>query len=40
MEGREMPFKNKYNSITNDWNYDTDCTLTSLVFCTEKFVSA
>jgi hypothetical protein len=30
MEGREKPHMDKYKEITNDWNYDTNCTLTSL----------
>jgi hypothetical protein len=30
MEGREKPRMVKYKAITNDWNYDASCTLTSL----------
>jgi hypothetical protein len=30
MEGREKPYMVKYKAITNDWNYDVICTLTSL----------
>jgi hypothetical protein len=30
MEGREKPHMVKYKAITNDWNYDASCTLTSL----------
>jgi hypothetical protein len=30
MKGREKPHMDKYKEITNDWNYDTSCTLTSL----------
>jgi hypothetical protein len=30
MEGREKPHTGKYTEITNDWNYDASCTLTSL----------
>jgi hypothetical protein len=29
MEGKE-PHTDKYKEITNDWNYDTTCTLTPL----------
>jgi hypothetical protein len=31
MEGREKPHMGKYEEITNDWNYDASCILTSLV---------
>jgi hypothetical protein len=31
MEGRENPHMVKYKAITNDWNYDASCTLTSLL---------
>jgi hypothetical protein len=31
MEGREKPHMDKYKEITNDWNYDASCTLTSLM---------
>jgi hypothetical protein len=31
MEGREKPHTDKYKKITNDWNYDASCTLTSLL---------
>jgi hypothetical protein len=38
MKGREKPHTDKYKAITNDWNYDTSCTLTSLpVWYLEKF---
>jgi hypothetical protein len=30
MEGREKQRTDKYKQITNDWNYDASCTLTSL----------
>jgi hypothetical protein len=30
MEGIEKPHKGQYKEITNDWNYDASCTLTSL----------
>jgi hypothetical protein len=30
MEGIEKPYADKYKEITNDWNYDASCTLTSL----------
>jgi hypothetical protein len=30
MEGTEKPHVDKYKEITNDWNYDASCTLTSL----------
>jgi hypothetical protein len=30
MEGIEKPHVYKYKEITNDWNYDASCTLTSL----------
>jgi hypothetical protein len=30
MEGIEKPHTDKYKGITNDWNYDVSCTLTSL----------
>jgi hypothetical protein len=30
MESRENPHMVKYKAITNDWNYDASCTLTSL----------
>jgi hypothetical protein len=30
MEGREKPHMVKYKAITNNWNYDASCTLTSL----------
>jgi hypothetical protein len=30
MEGIENPHTDKYKEITNDRNYDTSCTLTSL----------
>jgi hypothetical protein len=30
MEGREKPHAGKDSEITNDWNYDVICTLTSL----------
>jgi hypothetical protein len=30
MEGREKPQTDKYNVITNDYNYDDCCILTSL----------
>jgi hypothetical protein len=30
MDGRETPHTDKYKEITNDWNYDASCTLTSL----------
>jgi hypothetical protein len=31
MEGREKLHMDKYREITNDWNYDTSCRLTSLL---------
>jgi hypothetical protein len=31
MEGIEKPHTDKYKEITNDWNYDASCTLTSLL---------
>jgi hypothetical protein len=38
MEGREKPHVVKYKAITNDWNYDASCTLTSLpVWDSENF---
>jgi hypothetical protein len=30
MEGIGKPHTSKYNEITNNWNYDASCTLTSL----------
>jgi hypothetical protein len=30
MEGIEKPHVDKYKEITNNWNYDASCTLTSL----------
>jgi hypothetical protein len=30
MEDIEKPHTDKYKDITNDWNYDASCTLTSL----------
>jgi hypothetical protein len=30
MEGREKSHMDKYKVITNNWNYDASCTLTSL----------
>jgi hypothetical protein len=30
MEGIDKPHTGKYKEITNDWNYDASCTLTSL----------
>jgi hypothetical protein len=30
MEGREQPHADKDKEITNDWNFDASCTLTSL----------
>jgi hypothetical protein len=30
MKGREEPHTDKYKEIANDWNYDANCTLTSL----------
>jgi hypothetical protein len=30
MEGIEKPHMDTYNEITNNWNYDASCTLTSL----------
>jgi hypothetical protein len=30
MEGIEKPLTEKYKGITNNWNYDASCTLTSL----------
>jgi hypothetical protein len=30
MEGIEKPHTDKYKEITNNWNYDTSCTLTSI----------
>jgi hypothetical protein len=29
-EGSEKPHMVKYKAITNEWNYDASCTLTSL----------
>jgi hypothetical protein len=31
MEGIEKPHMDKYKEITNNWNYDSSCTLTSLL---------
>jgi hypothetical protein len=31
MEGIEKPHMDKHREITNDWNYDASCTLTSLL---------
>jgi hypothetical protein len=31
MEGRENPHMDKYEEITNDWNYDAHCILASLL---------
>jgi hypothetical protein len=36
MEGREKPHMVKYKAITNDWNYDASCTLTSFPVCDLK----
>jgi hypothetical protein len=30
MEGIEKPHMDKYKEITNNWNYDASCTVTSL----------
>jgi hypothetical protein len=30
MEGTEKPHMDEYKEDTNDWNYDANCTLTSL----------
>jgi hypothetical protein len=30
MDGIDKPHTGKYKAITNDWNYDASCTLTSL----------
>jgi hypothetical protein len=30
MEGIEKPHTDKFKDITNNWNYDASCTLTSL----------
>jgi hypothetical protein len=30
MKGIEKPHVDKYKEITNNWNYDVSCTLTSL----------
>jgi hypothetical protein len=30
MEGRKKAHTDKYKEITNDWNYDAKCTVTSL----------
>jgi hypothetical protein len=30
MEGTEKPHVDKHKEITNDWNYDASCTVTSL----------
>jgi hypothetical protein len=30
MEGIDKPHTDKYKEITNNWNYDASCTLTSL----------
>jgi hypothetical protein len=30
MEGIEKPHTDKYKEITNNWNYDANCTVTSL----------
>jgi hypothetical protein len=30
MEGTEKPHTDKYKEITNNWNYDANCTVTSL----------
>jgi hypothetical protein len=30
MEGMEKPHVDKHKEITNNWNYDASCTLTSL----------
>jgi hypothetical protein len=38
MEGIEEPHTDKYKEITNDWNYDASCMLTSLpVWDLERF---
>jgi hypothetical protein len=38
MEGIGKPHTDKYKEITNDWNYDASCTLTSLLLWDlEKF---
>jgi hypothetical protein len=40
MEGVEKPHADKYKEITNNWNYDASCTLTSLpVWDLENFKS-
>jgi hypothetical protein len=31
MEGRQKPHMEKYKETTNDWNYDANCMLTSLL---------
>jgi hypothetical protein len=31
MEGRDKPNTDKYKEITNDWNYDASCILTSFL---------
>jgi hypothetical protein len=31
MEGIENPHTDKYKEITNNWNYDASCTVTSLL---------
>jgi hypothetical protein len=31
MEGQEEPNTGKYREIKNDWNYDSQCIVTSLV---------
>jgi hypothetical protein len=31
MEGRKMPHMDKHKEITNVWNYDVGCMLTSLL---------
>jgi hypothetical protein len=33
MEDTEKPHMGKYKEITNEWNYDASCMLTSLLFC-------
>jgi hypothetical protein len=38
MEGIEKPHTDKYKEITNNWNYDASCTVTSLpVWDSENF---
>jgi hypothetical protein len=38
MEGRVKPHSDKYKEITNDWNYDASCMITSLlVWDSENF---